>query len=155
MTIDPNTLLFFDATCLIAASGSPSGGSGFLLSLCARGYLKPAISQPVLLEAQRIIQDKLGDEAFQRFYTFLAVIQFSLASLPEKGELKRLEELINGKDMHVVAAAMEVHAPFLISLDKGRVLEINQVKLAIQALTPGDFIINVFPQHVDYPPAGD
>ena len=155
MTIDPNTLLFFDATCLIAASGSPSGGSGFLLSLCARGYLKPAISQPVLLEAQRIIQDKLGDEAFQRFYTFLAVIPFALASLPEKGELKRLEELINRKDMHVVAAAMEVHAPFLISLDKGRVLEINQVKLAIQALTPGDFIINVFPQHVNYPPAGD
>ena len=150
MTIDPNTLLFFDATYLIAASGSPTGGSGFLLSLCARGYLKPAI-----LEAQRIIQDKLGDEAFQRFYTFLAVIPFALASLPEKGELKRLEELINRKDMHVVAAAMEVHAPFLISLDKGRVLEINQVKLAIQALTPGDFIINVFPQHVDYPPAGD
>jgi hypothetical protein len=60
MTIDRNTLLFFDSTCLIAAAGSPSGGSGFLLSLCARGFLKTAVSQPVLLEAQRNIQENLG-----------------------------------------------------------------------------------------------
>jgi hypothetical protein len=50
-TIDRHTLLFLDASPLIAAAGSPAGGPGFLLSLCARGYLKAAVSQPVLLEA--------------------------------------------------------------------------------------------------------
>jgi len=86
MTIDRDTLLFFDASCLIAAAGSPSGGSGFLLSLCARGYLKATISQPVLLEAQRNIQKKLGDNALKRFFALLAVVPFSLASLPEEAE---------------------------------------------------------------------
>jgi hypothetical protein len=63
MKIDQNTILFFDATCLIAASGSPDGGSGFLLSLCARQLLRGSISQPVLLEAERNIRLKLGNNA--------------------------------------------------------------------------------------------
>ncbi|MBI2942103.1 MAG: hypothetical protein HYY04_16860 [Chloroflexi bacterium] len=37
MTIDLTTILFFDASCLIAAAGSPTGGSGFLLSLGGAG----------------------------------------------------------------------------------------------------------------------
>lgn len=155
MTIDRNTLVFFDSSCLIAAAGSPSGGSGFLLSLCARGYLKAAVSQPVLLEAQRNIQAKLGEEAMKRYHNLLAVVPFSLASLPNKTELKRLGKMINRKDVHVVAAALEVHAPFLLALDKGLVLEVNRVNLGIQALSPGDFIKTVLPSHVDYPSARD
>ena len=91
MTIDRNTLVFFDASCLIAAAGSPSGGSGFLLSLCARGYLKAAVSQPVLLEAQSNIQAKLGDEAIKRYHNFLAIVSFTLAALPDQMKFKRLE----------------------------------------------------------------
>jgi hypothetical protein len=67
MKINRNTLLFFDASCLIAAAGSPSGGSGFLLSLCGRGYLQAVVSQPVLIEAQRNIQNKIGADAVKRF----------------------------------------------------------------------------------------
>lgn len=155
MTIDRNTLVFFDSSCLIAAAGSPLGGSGFLLSLCARGYLKAAVSQPVLLEAQRNIQAKLGEEAMKRYHNLLAVVPFSLTSLPNKTELKRLGKMINRKDVHVVAAALEVHAPFLLALDKGLVLEVNRVNLGIQALSPGDFIKTVLPSHVDYPSARD
>jgi predicted nucleic acid-binding protein len=155
MIIDRNTLVFFDSSCLIAAAGSPSGGSGFLLSLCARGFLKAAISQPVLLEAQRNIQSKLGEESVKRYYNLLAVVPFSLAPLPDKTELKRLGKTINRKDVHVVAAALEVHAPFLIALDKGLVLEVNKVNLGIQALSPGDFIKAILPNHVDYSPDKD
>jgi len=60
MTIDRTTLLFFDASCLIAAAGSLSGGSGFLLALCQRGLLRGAISQPVLLETERNLLKKRG-----------------------------------------------------------------------------------------------
>jgi predicted nucleic acid-binding protein len=155
MTVDRNTLLFFDASCIIAAAGSPTGGSGFLLSICARGYLKAAVSQPVLLEAQRNIQAKLGDAAIQRFYNLLAVVPFSLTSLPVESEFKRLEKLINRKDVHVIAAALEVHAPFLLTLDRGLVLEVNKAHLGIQAFSPGDFIKSVLPTHVDYPSAKD
>ena len=112
MTIDRNTLLFFYSSCLIAAAGSPSGGSRFLLSLCARGFLKAAVSQPVLLEAQKNIQSKLGDRAIKRFHNLLAIVPFSLAPLPNKEGFARLEKLVNKKDVHVVAAALEIHALF-------------------------------------------
>ncbi len=150
MTIDRNTLLFFDSSCLIAAAGSPKGGSGFLLSVCARGYLKAAVSQPVLVESQNNIQSKLGDNEINRFYNLLAIVPFSLASLPDQEEFARLEKLVNKKDVHVVAAALEVHAPFLLTLDKGLAVEVNKSHLGIQALSPGEFIKTVLPNHVDY-----
>jgi predicted nucleic acid-binding protein len=151
MTIDRDTLLFFDASCLIAAAGSPSGGSGFLLSLCASGYLKAIISQPVLLEAQRNIQKKLGDNALKRFFALLAVVPFALASLPEETELKRLDKLVNNKDVHVLAAALELHVPFLLTLDKEFISEVNEANVGVQALTPGEFIKTIIPQHRDFP----
>lgn len=50
MSVDSSTLLFFDASCLIAAAASPNGGSGFLWSLCVPRLLRAAVSQPVLVK---------------------------------------------------------------------------------------------------------
>jgi predicted nucleic acid-binding protein len=155
MTIDRDTLLFFDASCLIAAAGSPTGGSGFLLSLCARGFLKAAVSQMVLLEAQRNIQAKLGSEAIRRFYNLLAIVPFSLVSLPDRPKLERLVKFINKKDVHVIASALEVQAHFLLALDNKLILEINSAKFSVLALAPGDFIKTVLPNHMDYPSTRD
>jgi predicted nucleic acid-binding protein len=155
MTIDRNTLLFFDASCLIAAAGSPAGGSGFLLSLCARGFLKAAVSQMVLLEAQRNIQTKLGDDANRHFYNLLAIVPFSLASVPDRPKLERLVKFINKKDVHVIASALEVQAHFLLALDNKLILEINSAKFSVLALAPGDFIKTVLPNHMDYPSTRD
>ena len=105
----------------------------------------------MLLEAQRNIQAKLGDAATQRFYNLLAVVPFSLTSLPDESEFKRLEKFINKKDVHVIAAALEIHALFLLTLDKGFVLEVNKANLGIQAFSPGEFIKLVLLKHVDYP----
>jgi predicted nucleic acid-binding protein len=149
MTIDRNTLLFFDASCLIAAAGIPTGGSGFLLSLCASGFLKAAVSQPVLFEAQGNIQEKRGDEAMRRLFNLLVVVPFSIASLPDTVKLDWLEKHINKKDAHVVAAALEAHAPFLLALDRGFVLEVNKADLGIQALSPGEFIKTILASHTD------
>jgi predicted nucleic acid-binding protein len=151
MNIDRNTVVFFDASCLIAAAGSPSGGSGFLLSLCARQFLKGAISRPVLLEAQRNIQSKLGNEAINTFYRFLIIVPFTLASLPLKSELDKYEIWVNKKDVHVIAAAKTINAHFLLTLDKRLALQINHADLDLQALSPGDFIKTVLPTHNDYP----
>ena len=151
MLIDRKTLLFFDSSCLIAAAGSPTGGSGFLLLLCANDYLKAVVSQPVLLEAQRNIQSKLGSREMIRFYKLLAMLPFSLAPLPGEDELAKLEKFINKKDIHIAGAALEVRAPFLLTLDRGLVLEMSKTSLSVQALTPGDFIKKILPQHIDYP----
>jgi predicted nucleic acid-binding protein len=155
MIIDRSTLVFFDSSCLIAAAGNPTGGSGFLLLLCSRGFLKAAVSQPVLLEAQMNIQRKLGDQALKHFYNLLTIVPFLLASLPGEAELSRFEKLVNRKDVHVIAAALEVQAPFLLALDKGLVLEVNQANLGVQALSPADFIKSILPLHANYPAGRD
>ena len=151
MKIDRYTILFFDSSCLIAASGSPSGGSGFLLSLCARKILKGAISQPVLLEAQRNIQGKLGNSALNEFFKLLSMTPLILASLPGAPELLRIGQLVNAKDAHVVAAAIEADTQFLLTLDKKLIEQVNGAGLELSALTPGDFIKSALPFHTDYP----
>ena len=112
--------------------------------------MKAAVSQPVLIEAQRNIQSKLGDTALNHFYNLISIVPFSLVSLPGENRLKLLEKAVNKKDVHVLAAALEIRAPYLLASDKGFISEVNRANLGIQALTPGDFIKTILPQHKDY-----
>lgn len=151
MTIDDTTLLFFDASCLIAASGSPSGGSGFLLSLCAQGLLQAAVSQPVLLEAEHNIPAKLGPVALGTYHRLVVLTPMIIVSLPGKAEQRQYRQIVGEKDEHVVAAAMAAEAPFLLTLDRGLEKRVNEAELPIRALSPGAFITTVLIHHVAYP----
>jgi predicted nucleic acid-binding protein len=116
--VDRNTLLFFDTSCLIAASGSPSGGSSLLLSLCARGFLRAAVSQPVLLEAERNIAGKLGAEALSAYHRLVELTPMAVVPLPLEPERRVYRATVGEKDEHVVAAAVSASADFLLTLDK-------------------------------------
>lgn len=150
MSIDQTTLLFFDASCLIAAAGSPTGGSGFLLSVCARGLLQAAVSQPVLLEAERNILAKLGPAAGGTYRRLVLLTPMTLVQLPRKSH-QQYRKIVGEKDEHVLAAAIEADAPFLLTLDKGLETRVNEATLPIMAISPGDFIKTILVQHVDYP----
>lgn len=148
MTIVRTTLLFFDASCLIAAAGSPTGGSGFLLSLCTKGYLQAAISTSVLTEAARNVQARMKTDVWGNYQVLLTTIPFVMASVPTP--LPALPP-VNAKDVHVAAAAGAVKADYLLTLDKGLLAEASQAHVSFLALTPGDFIKTVLPTHVEYP----
>ncbi len=45
---------------------------------------------------------------------------------------------------------MAAHAPFLITLDKRLMTRVNEADLVVRALSPGDFITTVLPDHADY-----
>jgi predicted nucleic acid-binding protein len=151
MPIDHQTLLFFDAACLIAAAGSPTGGSGFLLPLCARHLLRGAVSQPVLLEAERNVREKLGPEALERYHRLLVLTPLAVIPLPPQAQLVRCASLVGEKDAHVLAAASAAAAPFLVTLDRPLAERINLAELGLRALAPGDFITMELPSHPDYP----
>lgn len=151
MIVDRDTVLFFDASCLIAAAGSPSGGSGFLLSLCTSGFLKAAVSQAVLWEAERNITGKLPASALATYHRLIVLTPMTVSSVPSRAELQRYRAIVGEKDDHVVAAAVAAKAPFLLTLDKKLEARINQASLPLHAISPDDFIKGVLPQHVDYP----
>jgi predicted nucleic acid-binding protein len=151
MAISHQALLFFDASCLIAASGSPAGGSAFILAQCRRGGIRAAVSTPVCDEAERNVRAKLPVEATVRYLALLRMPELQVIPEPTVGELARVRGLVEMKDEHVLAAALTVGAEYLITLDKGLEEAIARAGVAIIALAPGEFIRLVLTQHPDYP----
>ncbi len=151
MAIDRETLLFFDASCLIAAAGSPSGGSAFILLQCERQLLRAAVSDPVCDEAERNVRAKLRPEAMAIFRGLLRMPGLQVIPEPTEEELARARGLVETKDEHVLAAALAAGAAFVITLDKALQEGIAQAKLPIAAITPGMFIRTMLTQHPDYP----
>lgn len=144
-----STLLFVDASCLVAAAGRPEGGSGFLLSLCGRGLLRAAVSQPVLLEAETNIADKLGALALTEYHRLLIATPMLVVTVPGADERQAARTVVGQKDDHVLAAGLAA-APFLLTLDRRLASAVNDARLAIRAFTPGDFILGVLPAHEEF-----
>jgi predicted nucleic acid-binding protein len=150
MRIGRSTRVFVDASCFVAAAGRPEGGSGFILSLCRRGLLRAVSSEPVLLEAESNISAKLGVTSLSSFHYSLINTLIEIVPMPRELDLRAAREIVGAKDDHVLAAALACSAPFLLSLDKRLVTEVNKVELPILALGPADFIIGVLPAHRDF-----
>ena len=151
MIVDRSTSILFDASCLIAASGSPTGGSSLLLDLCARALLHGIVTHVILLEAERNIEAKLGPKALTRYHALLKSIAFRNAPIPELVDDHPIRRAVTAKDVHVVAAATAIGAAYLVTLDRGLIDQVNGADLGVHALTPGDFITQVLPHHKDYP----
>lgn len=148
MTVAPTTLLFFDASCLMAAAGSAQGGSGFLLALCQMGRLRAAVSHVVLLETERNLAAK-RPAALSRYHELLAQIAWVLAPVPAALDRMAWAAAVNPKDRHVVAAALACNAVYLLTLDRGLRAELGQAALPLIALEPGTFIKTVLPLYGD------
>jgi len=147
MRIDRDTLVFFDASCLIAAAGSPTGGSGFLLSLCARRLLRGAISHIVLLEAEHNIQAKLSPLVLSHFHELLQVVPLVVAPVPPRSSEKGWTQHVNAKDVHIVCATLSIECDYLLTLDQNLVEEISHTAFAMDAISPRDFIRTILPSH--------
>jgi predicted nucleic acid-binding protein len=149
MTLSRDTRLFFDASCLIAAAGSPTGGSAFLLSVCEAGFLQACTSPSVLVEAERNIRTKLPPAALVAYHLRIAATPLVLLSTASR-DMVRQHDPIFGKDAHVVASALAAHVPHLLTLDRPLIQKVTQAAVAIRALTPGDFIQIELPGHPDF-----
>jgi predicted nucleic acid-binding protein len=134
--------LFFDASVLIAAAHSPTGGSGYLLEACRRGRFKPVVTRLILIEAERNIKNKLGEEDLLRFYQLLGSVDFTIEPPVSAREIAEYSHLIEEKDAHVLAAAVRSGAQFLLTLDtKHFVTErLGKANLGLIIVTPGHFI---------------
>lgn len=134
--------LFLDASVWIAAAGSPTGGSAQVLVWCRQGHAKPVGSQRVLLEAERNISDKLGEEVLLRFYRELAALDLELVEAPTTQEIAAQSHIIDPKDAHVLAAALKGGVGVLLTLDRKHFLTppVLKANLPFEIMTPGDFL---------------
>lgn len=149
MPLDRSTRVFFDASSLFLAANSPDGGSAFLISVCAREYLRAVVSPDVLLEAERNIIEKGRLGAFRRYRELVASTPFLVAAAPSKHIIRRYEDVF-AEDAHVIAAALDAQSTFLITLDRRFERRVRGSDMSIAALSPGEFLQIVLPEHPDY-----
>jgi predicted nucleic acid-binding protein len=142
MPTEGKRIVFLDASVLVAAAGSPSGGSALVIEVCGGQRFAAACSQRVLLEAQINIRGKLPAEAMVRFYQLLAALSPALVPPATTAEEAKYAAWVAPKDAHVIAAAVQSGAAFLLSLDRKHLVndEVRSAGLPLQVLTPGEFI---------------
>ncbi len=140
--MNPVPRLFLDASVLIAAAGSQTGGSALILELCRHGKAWAASSRLVLLEAERNIRAKLGRDALLRYYQALASINMELIRAPDPQEIRAHEQIIHQKDAHVIAAAEKGAVDVLLTLDRKHFMSptVQGAGLPFQIMTPRDFL---------------
>lgn len=147
---DRNTLVLVDASYLVSGSASPGGGSGYILTICQRGYLRGAVSKIILVEAERNITKKMGSASHTQYFQHLRDIAFEIAVFEDASIPLRHRLIAGEKDAHVITAAVILDAEYVISLDRRLVSRINTATLPITAMTPGEFLRGPLLLHPEY-----
>lgn len=134
--------LFFDASVLITAAHSPTGGSGYLPEACRRGRFKAVVTRLILIEAKRNIKTKLGEENLLRFYQLLGSVDFIIEPPVSAGEIADYSHLIEEKDAHILAATVKSGAQFLLTPDTKHFMteRLSKADWGLIIVTPGHFI---------------
>jgi len=142
------TLVFLDASVLVAAARSPTGGSALVLEVCRGSRFRAALSARVVLEARVNIAEKFGEAELVRFYQQLAGLEPEMVSPPPSERLAQGASLVGEKDSHVLAAALEGGAGYLLTLDRRHLITpaIQAAGLPVAVMAPGDFLKQVFTQ---------
>ncbi len=148
--VDRTTRVLFDASCLIAAAASPTAGSGFLWSLVERQLLRAVVSQAILIEAEPNLARKFTPAMLVRHRAQLVAGAPELSAIPRLDVSPRRYPSVNAKDEHVVAAALASRIAFILTLDRPLEAEINEARLGVLALSPGDFITTHLPSHPSF-----
>ena len=154
MRITRHTPLFFDASVLVAGAHSPEGGSALLLEACKAGGFRAQTTFLIFLEALHALSG-FPQESLRRFHRLLLEVNWELLSVPSGQTLEEYRRYIDPKDVHVLAAAVEGGAEYLLTLDRRHILAaadaVKQTGVPIAILRPGDFIRRHYSQHEDYP----
>jgi len=98
-----------------------------------------------LAEAERNIRKKLGKGVLSKHYENLLAIEPIIQPLPVISDNleKRLEEVIDKKDIPIIVGSILSCANILINLDKKHILgnrKLLKLQLPFSIMTPGDFL---------------
>ena len=118
------------------------------MEVCQGRRFRAAVTSTVLLEARNNIAEKFGEEELVRFYRQLAAMQPEMAPAPPASRIEECVPLTTEKDAHVLAAALECNAGYLLTLDRRHLLTptVEAAGLPLRVMTPGDFLRQVVAQ---------
>ena len=121
-----------------------------VLETCRGRHVRAALTARVLLEARVNIAEKFGEPELLRFYHQVAGLDPEMVAPPSEERLDQCVPLTTEKDAHVLAAALDCRAAYLVTLDRRHLLTptVQEAQSPLVALTPGDFLQEI--ARVDY-----
>ena len=128
---------FVDASVLVAAVLSPTGGASAHLEMAIRGRVDLLISDDIVEEVKRNVP-KLAD----KFGALLELVPFSYVSVTPEDVSAALSYTV-AKDAHVVAAAKKAAVDYLVTFDEKHLLRNEELRqsVAFDMLKPGDLLL--------------
>ena len=134
-------LVFLDSSCLVAATLSPSGGSGKIVALAAQGRLALVVSPLIIAEVVRTLSEKFGQGELQRFLANLMIPQLYRTPAPTEEECESWAEVTDIRDCHVLAAAFNSHCDCLVTLDRKHLLtDVVRARFPYEVMNPAEFL---------------
>src|SRR3989344_4037047 len=132
-------LAFIDASVILAALGSKSGGSSQILKLIRKNKLDGITSQAIVEEVSRnTYKIKIVESEVSRL---ISISSLKVIPAPTSEEVEKYLDVTAAKDAHVVASAIKSKANVVITLDKKHLLSKKIKGLGI--LTPVEFLKNL------------
>ncbi|TSC75329.1 MAG: hypothetical protein G01um101433_903 [Parcubacteria group bacterium Gr01-1014_33] len=137
--------IFLDANIFIAATASSRGGSRLILELGKGQKVKLVTVTHALVETERNVREKLGEEYLDILYHLLLESQLEVQSItsvtPE--EILFWEGVLPPKDIPILLGALYSRSSFLVTLDRKDFIsnkKLDTRHLPFKIVTPGDFI---------------
>ena len=133
--------VFLDTSALLAGLASPTGASNMILALAEAQLITLVLSEQVLVEAERNLQEKLPS-AIPQYRRFLTTCPLEKASMPSTADVAMAREIIHAKDAPILMAAMNAQVDYLVTLNRKHFLDDPEVARTsgLRIGAPGDFL---------------
>ena len=134
--------VFFDASVIIAALLSPTGGSALILKFIKIGFIIGITSQTVIeevLEEKHFLKIKRSKGEIENFITQSRLIIRKTIAVDE---ITPYQNLIDPEDAHLIAGANLTKCEYLVTLDKKHLLrsDIQENFLPLRIVSPKELL---------------
>ena len=114
--------VFLDTSALLAGLASPRGASNVIIALAEAGLLTLVVSEQVLVEAERNLQEKLP-KAIPEYERLLSTCPLERIADPSTRDVAKATGIIHRKDASILVAAKNAQVDYLVTLNRKHFLD--------------------------------
>ncbi len=134
--------VFFDASVIIAAMLSPTGGSAYVLKYVKAGKIAGVTSQTVINEILEEDKTKRLKKSKAEIENFIAKSGLVVREEITLEEIEPYQNRVDAEDAHLIAGANLTKCAYLVSLDKKHLIreDIKREFLPLKIVSPKELI---------------
>lgn len=134
--------VYFDASVIIAALLSPTGGSALLFHFIKLGTITGIVSQTVLEEVLEGDKPKRIKRSVEQIEQFIAESGLIVREAITNEEIAPYHDQVDTEDAHLIAGAYLTKCTYLVTLDKKHLLrpDIQEKFLPLRIVSPKELL---------------